>query len=66
MQYTSTKMRLMNEVPTVILIAIVFLVIMKSEISWIWGTIGILGIAAILTFAIQAYRKRRAKNEATK
>jgi putative membrane protein len=59
MQYTSIKMRLMNEVPTVILIAVVFLVVMKSEISWIWGTLGILGIAGILTLAIKRYKKVR-------
>ena len=60
---SSTKMRLMNEAPTVILIAVVFLVVMKESVSWIWGTLGILGIGALLTLAVYAYKKRRAKNE---
>ena len=63
MRYTSMQLRLLNEVPTVILIAIVFLVIMKSNISWIWGTLSIIGIAGILTFAIQRYKKARLKKE---
>ncbi len=61
--YTSIWMRLMNEVPTVILIAVVFLVVGKSHIHWIWGTLGILGIAGILTFFIMQYKKRREKNQ---
>jgi len=60
---SSFKMRLMNEAPTVILIAVVFLVVMKEAVSWIWGTLGILGIGTLLTIAVYAYKKRRAKNE---
>lgn len=58
---SSTKMRLMNEVPTVILIAAVFLVVMKEAVSWIWGTLGILGMGALLTMAVYAYKKQRMK-----
>jgi putative membrane protein len=60
---SSFKMRLMNEAPTVILIAVVFLVVMKEAVSWIWGILGILGIGTLLTIAVYAYKKRRAKNE---
>ncbi len=59
--YSSISMRLWNEVPTVILIAIVFLVVLKSEISWIWGTLGILGTIGLLTAAIFLYKKSRNK-----
>lgn len=62
-KYTSIQMRLLNEVPTVILIAVVFIVVMKDSISWIWGTIGILGVAITLTLVIRAYKKRREKNQ---
>ena len=61
--YTSIWMRLMNEVPTVILIAVVFLVVNKSHIHWLWGTLGLLGIAGILTFFVMQYKKRREKNQ---
>jgi protoporphyrinogen IX oxidase len=60
-RYSSISMRLWNEVPTVILIAIVFLVVLKSEISWLWGTLGILGTISLLTGAIFLYKKSRNK-----
>jgi protoporphyrinogen IX oxidase len=59
LKYTSMSMRFWNEVPTVILIAVVFIVVMKDSVSWLWGTIGILGIALVLTAAIKAYKKKR-------
>lgn len=58
---SSTRLRLLNEVPTVILIAVVFLIVLKDQLSWIWGTIGILGLAGLLTFAVKRYRSHRAK-----
>lgn len=57
MAYTSIKMRLMNEVPTVILIAVVFSVVMKDSISWLWGTAGILGVAVVITMVVKAMKK---------
>lgn len=60
-QVSSTKMRLMNEAPTVILIAVVFLVVMKETVSWIWGTLGILGIGMLLTIIVYAYKRKREK-----
>jgi putative membrane protein len=56
-------MRFWNEVPTVILIAVVFIVVMKDSVSWLWGTAGILGIAIVLTLVIKAYKKRRDQNK---
>lgn len=60
--FTSTRMRILNEVPTIILIAVVFLVVMKSEFSWVWGTLSILGIALTITYAIKLYKDRREKD----
>lgn len=59
---TSTKLRIWNEVPTVILIAVVFLIILKNSINWIYGVIGILGVAILLTIAIKVYKNFRMKN----
>lgn len=57
---TSTQFRLMNEIPTVVLIAVVFLIVWQDGLNWIWGTLGILGTASLLGFAVQLYKKRRA------
>jgi putative membrane protein len=49
---------MMNEVPTVILIAVVFLVVMKSSFSWIWGTLGILGTGVLLMVVVKMIRAK--------
>jgi protoporphyrinogen IX oxidase len=59
LRYSSLRLRLLNEVPTIILIAVVFLVIMKSSFHWIYGALGILGIAGIITAAVHFYKKKR-------
>ncbi len=54
--------RLWNEGATIILFAVVFLVILKSAINWIYGVIGILIFIFLLLFGYKFYKKRRAKN----
>lgn len=60
--WSSTTYRLLNEVPTVILIAAVFLVVYKDTLSWLGGVGGILGVAIALTFAVRLYKKVRERN----
>ncbi len=55
------KLRLWNEVATLLLFAIVFLVVLKSAINWIWGVIGILLFGVLLMLSIKLYKKLRAK-----
>ena len=61
--YSSTQLRLWNEVATVILVAVVFLIVKKDEISWLWGTLGIIGFAVVLMMAVRLYKRIREKNE---
>jgi putative membrane protein len=61
--YKSFFLRLMNEVGTLLLVAIVFLVVNKESISWIWGSVGLLGTGVVLTLIAQQYKKRREKNQ---
>lgn len=60
-KYTSFKLRIWNEVATIILFAIVFLVVLKSTITWVWGVIGILVFGVILMLSIKLYKNIRAK-----
>ena len=55
----SIRFRFLNEVPTVILIAVVFLIIQRDSFNWIKGVVGILGIAILLTLAIKWYQRIR-------
>ncbi|MGB0424091.1 MAG: CopD family protein [Flavobacteriales bacterium] len=56
---SSMKFRFLNEYPTIVLIAVVFIIILKSATNWIWGVSGILGIAVLLTVCIKLYQKSR-------
>ena len=36
-QASSMRLRFLNEVPTVILIAVVFLIVLRDAVGWVWG-----------------------------
>lgn len=62
--WSSGQLRMWNEVSTVILFAIVFLVILKSTLNWIFGVVGLLGLAILLMVLIKLYKKyRKSKGE---
>lgn len=60
-KYTSTQLRIWNEVATVLLVSIVFLIVVKDQVSWVWGTLGIFAFAFTLMLAIKLYKKIRQK-----
>lgn len=60
-KYTSLKLRIWNEVATIILFAVVFLVVLKNAINWIWGVIGIVLVSVLLMMSVRLYKKVKAK-----
>jgi len=60
---TSTQLRLWNELATIFLVAIVFTVILKSAIDWIYGLLGLVAFAAIIMVAVKLYKKQREKSQ---
>ncbi|PQB06329.1 protoporphyrinogen IX oxidase [Polaribacter filamentus] len=60
-KYSAFKLRIWNEVATIILFAVVFLVTLKSAINWIWGVIGIILFGVLLMLGIRLYKKIREK-----
>ena len=62
LNFSSFKLRIWNEVATVLLFSIVFLVVLKSAISWVWGAVGIVLFGVLLMLAIKAYKNIREKN----
>ena len=58
-KYTSIQLRVFNEAATLILFAIVFLIVLKNELSWIWGTMGLISFAIVLMIAIKLYKRFR-------
>ena len=62
-KFSSFKLRMFNEISTILLFAIVFLVVLKSTIDWIWGVVGIIGIGILLMLGIKLYKNIRDKNK---
>lgn len=60
--YTSRYMRIWNEVATLILFAVVFLVILKGSFNWIFGVLGLILLGILLMLGIQLYKRVRNKN----
>lgn len=60
-KWTSTQLRLWNELATIFLFAIVFLVVLKNSLSWIFGVVGLIALAVILMIAVKIYKRYRTK-----
>ncbi|MFT4680507.1 MAG: putative membrane protein [Flavobacteriales bacterium] len=58
--WSSMKLRMWNEVATLFLFAIVFLVVLKDMLSWVYGLVGLIALAAMMMLGIKIYRKLRA------
>lgn len=55
----SNHLRIWNEVATLFLVSIVFLVVLKNQLSWINGTVGFFGVGILLMLGIKLYKKLR-------
>jgi len=60
-KWTSTQLRLWNELATLFLFAIVFLVVLKSSLNWIFGVLGIVALSVVLMCAVKIYKHLREK-----
>ena len=60
-KYTALKLRIFNEVSTILLFAIVFIVTVKSAINWIWGVVGIILFGVLMMLGIKLYKTLREK-----
>lgn len=60
-RYNSTQLRIFNEVATIILISVVFIIVLKNELDWIKGTLGFILVAVALMIGIRIYKRIRLK-----
>lgn len=60
---SSFKLRLWNEVATVLLVAIVFTVVLKSAVDWLYGLVGLIIFSVIIMVAVKWYKSYRQKHE---
>ncbi len=58
-KFKSGSLRLWNEVATVFLVSIIFVIVLKNQLDWIYGTIGFFVFGFLLFGAVQLYKKLR-------
>jgi putative membrane protein len=61
--WSSTQLRLWNELATIFLVAIVFTVILKSAVDWIYGLTGLVVFSAVIMSAVKIYKYYRLKRK---
>jgi putative membrane protein len=60
-KFSSNQLRLWNEVATVLLVAIVFTVILKSAVDWVYGLVGLIAFSIVIMTAVKIYKRYREK-----
>jgi putative membrane protein len=58
----SGALRVWNEVATLLLVIIVFIVVLKDSLNWVYATIGFFAVALLLMLAIKMYQAIRKKD----
>ena len=64
-RFTSFQLRLYNELATIFLFSIVFLVVLKNTIDWLWGVLGLLVFAVLMMSAVRIVKNIREKRSHT-
>ena len=62
-RYSSQQLRVWNEVATIFLVSIVFIVILRDALSLLWGLLGLVAFTVVLLMAIRIYKKMRAQEK---
>lgn len=60
-RFTGFQLRLFNEIATIFLFAIVFLVVLKNAVDWIWGIVGLVIFAVVIMSAVRIVKTIREK-----
>ena len=58
-RFTGFQLRLFNEIATIFLFAIVFLVVLKNSVDWIWGIVGLLTFGIVIMSAVRIVKSIR-------
>ena len=58
-RWNSTQLRIWNELATLLLFAIVFLIVLKNTLHMAWGIVALIGLGLVLMLGIRVYKKIR-------
>lgn len=61
-RYSSQQLRVWNEVATLFLISIVFIIVLKSALSMVWGLAGLVIVTLLILGGMVVYKRMR-KNQ---
>jgi putative membrane protein len=59
---SSSFMRIWNEGATFILFAVVFLIVLKSALDWVFGVVGLIVLGILIMLGFKIYKNIRNKN----
>ena len=62
-RYSSGQLRIWNEMATIFLVAIVMLAVVRQNLSWAWGLIGLFLFVILLMSAIKIYKQFRLRQK---
>lgn len=62
-KYSGNQLRLWNEVPTVLLVATIMLVVVKNQMSLVYGVVGLAIFIVVLMAAIHVYKRVRERTK---
>ena len=60
-RFTSQQLRIWNEMATIFLVIIVMLAVVKQNLSWAWGLLGLVLFVILLMSAIKIYKIIRSR-----
>ena len=58
-RYSSQRLRFWNEVATLFLISIVFIIVLKNALSMVWGVVGLFVVALLIIGGMRIYKRYR-------
>jgi putative membrane protein len=62
-RYSSNQLRLWNEVATLFLVAIVFLIVLRNSLDMVYGLVGLVLFSLLLVLAIRIYKRLREREQ---
>ena len=61
--YSGIGLRIWNEVATLFLVSIIFIVVLKGQGNWLWGLTGLLIFSLLIFLAVFVYKRVREKQK---
>ena len=61
--HSGSFLRLFNEIATILLVAVVFLVVGKNSLDWVYGLVGFILFAVVIMVAVKAVKRKEVRGK---